>query len=174
MFEKIKEYLYWRKDPTGKLFYLNKFPGLKIGENCSFIGKNISFSSEPYLIKLGNDVRVSCDVLFVTHDGGTFIFRKENPDICIYGSIEIGNNVFIGARAIILPNVKIGDNCIIGAGSIVTHDINDNTIAAGIPAKTICTTEEYLIKNKDFFTYILNRSYLEKKEYLLNNKTANL
>lgn len=53
------------------------------------------------------------------------------------GPIRIGNNVWIGARATILPNVKIGDNCIIAAGAVVTKDVEPNTIVGGVPAKLI-------------------------------------
>ena len=51
--------------------------------------------------------------------------------------IKIGNNVWSGANAIILPGVEIGDNCIIGAGSVVTHDIANDSVAFGNPAKII-------------------------------------
>ena len=130
----IKKYLIYfiksRKDSSLTSYY--RWIGAKIGNNCSFVGRNISFSSEPYLITLGDNVRVSFDVAFVTHDGGTHILRKEIPNASLYGTITVGNNVFIGARAIIMPNVKIGNNCIIGAGSIVTKDVEDGTIVAGI------------------------------------------
>ncbi len=66
------------------------------------------------------------------------------------GPIEIGNNVFIGARSIILYNVKIGNNCIIGAGSIVTKDIPDNSVAVGVPAKVIGTFDSTLKKLEDY------------------------
>ena len=49
----------------------------------------------------------------------------------------MGNNVWIGGGAIILPGVTIGDNVVIGAGSIVTKDIPDNVIAAGNPYRVI-------------------------------------
>ena len=51
--------------------------------------------------------------------------------------VVIGNDVWIGTRAIILPGVRIGDGAIIGAGSIVTHDVDPYAIVAGNPAKTI-------------------------------------
>lgn len=47
------------------------------------------------------------------------------------GRIDIGNDVFIGASSIVLPNVKIGDKVIVGAGSIVTKDIPDNSVVVG-------------------------------------------
>ena len=53
------------------------------------------------------------------------------------GCITIGNNVWIGAGAIILPNVKIGDGVVIGAGSVVTKSFASNQIIAGVPAKSI-------------------------------------
>ncbi len=66
------------------------------------------------------------------------------------GTIEIGDNVFIGARSIILYNVKIGNNCIIGAGSIVTKDIPDNSVAVGVPAKVIGKYEDIVKKYKKY------------------------
>jgi acetyltransferase-like isoleucine patch superfamily enzyme len=51
--------------------------------------------------------------------------------------VFVGNDVTIGANAIILPGVTIGDGAIIGAGAIVTHDVSPYTIAAGVPAKTL-------------------------------------
>ena len=53
------------------------------------------------------------------------------------GCITIGNNVWIGAGAIILPNVKIEDGVIIGAGSVVTRSFSANQIIGGVPAKLI-------------------------------------
>ena len=66
------------------------------------------------------------------------------------GCIEIGDNVMIGARTLILPNVKIGSNVIIGAGSIVTKDIPDNVLAVGNPCRVLRElTEEDLHRNWD-------------------------
>jgi acetyltransferase-like isoleucine patch superfamily enzyme len=52
-------------------------------------------------------------------------------------AIEIGENVWIGARVIVMPGVTIGDDCAIGAGSVVTHDVPPKSLAAGVPAKVI-------------------------------------
>lgn len=165
MLEKIRYLYYLKKDSSGTLYYRKM--GVDIGDESTFIGDNINFGSEPYLIKIGNGVRVSYDVCFVTHDGGTFILRKENPNLCIYGPISVGDNTFIGARTIILPNVHIGNNVIIGAGSIVTKDIPSGEVWAGVPAKKICTLFEYKKKNENKFSYILNKNYKEKKKILL-------
>jgi len=58
------------------------------------------------------------------------------------GKIVLGDNVWVGASVIILPNVTIGNNVIVGAGSVVTKDIKDNLIVGGVPAITIKKREE--------------------------------
>lgn len=64
------------------------------------------------------------------------------------GGVKVGNNVFVGADTVILPSVTIGNNVIIGAHSTVTHDITDNSVVVGSPAKIICSLDEYLGKEK--------------------------
>jgi serine acetyltransferase len=63
-----------------------------------------------------------------------------------FGRVKISDNVYIGARVILMPGVTVGQNCIIGAGSIVTKDIPDNSLAVGSPARVIKTTSEYAEK----------------------------
>lgn len=111
------------------------------------IGK-IDFGSEPYLIKIGKRVTLTDRVQFITHDGGTWVFRRreECKDINRYGSIEILNDSFIGIGSIILPGVKIGPNSVVAAGSVVTKDVPANTIFGGNPAKFICDIETYIKK----------------------------
>jgi galactoside O-acetyltransferase len=53
--------------------------------------------------------------------------------------VRIGNNVWIGANAVIQPGITIGDNSVIGAGSVVTRDIPANVVAAGIPCRVMKT-----------------------------------
>ena len=122
--------------------------GMVEGKRVSVMGR-VKFGSEPYLIKLGDDVRISFDVTFVNHDGGTWAFRdrKEYRDVIKYGRIEVGNRTFIGCKSIIMPGVHIGERCVIGAGSVVTKDVPDGMVACGVPAKVIMTTEEYARKS---------------------------
>lgn len=144
--------------------------GVQIGENCDFVTPP-DFSSEPYLIKIGNNTTISFDVAFVTHDAATRVIRNlpdGDPKTVIYGPIEVGNNCFIGCRTTILSNVKIGNNSIIGACSLVNRDIPANVVAAGNPCKVICTLDEYREKHKDDFLYMVSLPYEEKKAYLMD------
>lgn len=114
--------------------------GVKVGNDCRFYSCNVF--SEPYLLEIGDNVIISGEVLFVTHDGSIYLMKKELPNIMgFYGKIKIGNNCFIGMRAVILPNVQIGDNCIIGAGAVVTQSFPDNSVIMGNPAKVAFKTE---------------------------------
>jgi acetyltransferase-like isoleucine patch superfamily enzyme len=137
------KYRIYMSNPVTQYEVYRKYYGVKIGKNSRFTGKNISFGSEPYLISIGDNVTIAAGVAFETHDGGVGVFRNEYKDINIFGEIIIGNNVFIGHRAIIMPGIRIGDNVVIGAGSIVTKDIPSNVVVAGIPAKILKTYTDY-------------------------------
>ena len=63
-------------------------------------------------------------------------------DYELISPITIGNNVWIGSSAIVLPGVSIGDNSIIGAGSVVTRSVPTDSLAIGSPAKVVRTITE--------------------------------
>ena len=67
---------------------------LRFGKNCTISTKN--FSAEPFLITIGDNVRILKGVSFYTH-GAMWIFREEYPNLDYFGKINIGNNCFIGA-----------------------------------------------------------------------------
>lgn len=106
----------------------------------------ISWSTEPWIITLGNNVHITEGVKFLTHDGGTLLYRNRVPDLEITKPIVVGNDVYIGNNAIILPGVTIGNNVIIGAGAVVSKDIPDNSVAVGVPARVIKTADDYFEK----------------------------
>ena len=147
--------------------------GVKIGSGCSLVGR-VEWGSEPYLIEIGDNVRITDGVAFVTHDGGIHVLRRNwnghtvLPVADVFGRIKVGNNVFVGIRTIIMPGVTIGDNAIIGAGSIVTKDVPSNTVVCGVPAKTVRTLEEYAEKIKHRAVPTKGMNEEEKREYLSN------
>lgn len=161
--QKIKK----RKNPIK--YWRNK--GVKIGKECE-INPGASFGSEPYLISIGNHVRVNIGVNFITHDGGCWVFRTSDKinnaeKIDLFGEIRVGNNVHIGSNSFIMPGVTIGDNCIIGCCAVVTKDIPNNSVAAGIPARVIESIDDYYLKHQKDFSYIKHFDEIEKKKYLL-------
>lgn len=86
------------------------------------------------MIELADNVRLSFNVTFVTHDGGTWAFRdnKRYADVIRYGKIYVGEHTFIGTGVIIMPGVTIGKRCVIGAGAVITRDIPANSVAVCI------------------------------------------
>jgi acetyltransferase-like isoleucine patch superfamily enzyme len=137
--------------------------GMKIGHNCLFV--TMSFSTEPYLIEIGNHVGIAGGTDFITHDGAIWCFREELNNADIFGKIKIGNNVFIGNSCTILPNTIIGDNCIVGAGSVVRGKFPDNSVIVGNPAKVI------MKMSIQKFLYLQNPGLLQTKNLSFEKKT---
>jgi acetyltransferase-like isoleucine patch superfamily enzyme len=153
---------------------LAKILGVKLGENCNLATKE--WDSEPYLVSLGNNVHTSHNVNFVTHDGSMRVIRNLYPEYKnadLFGRINIGNNVFIGINTTILPNTTIDDNVIIGAGSLVKGHYKSNSVYGGVPAKYICSIEEYKEKNKDKFDDTKHMNKKQKKLYLYKKYNLN-
>lgn len=116
--------------------------GVRFGAECRILTRY--FGSEPFLIHLGDRVTLSRDVMFINHDGATCLARDDRGRRQKFGRITIGSDVFVGARTMLLPGVKIGDRCVIGAGSVVTRSVPPGTVAAGNPARAICTFDELM------------------------------
>lgn len=152
---------------------LAKKEGLVVDSGVSVMG-GVSFGTEPYLIHLHKNCRISIGVTFITHDGGTWAFRNDNEKfkhVIKYGKIEVGEYSFVGAKSTILPGVTIGDHCVIGAGSLVNKDVPNGSVVAGVPARFICTTDEYAEKClKNMPSDFDEAEYLKnKKEYLISH-----
>jgi acetyltransferase-like isoleucine patch superfamily enzyme len=109
--------------------------GVSVGTGCRIYSKN--FGSEPWLVEIGDEVTISGDVSFITHDGSGWLVHDDRGRRFRYGKIVIGNHVFVGAGSIILPGVNIGHRVVIGAGSVVTRSIPPETVVAGNPARII-------------------------------------
>ena len=122
--------------------------GVVVGSNCRIY--SYEFGTEPWLISIGDRVTLSSRVSLLTHDGSGWLMRDESGRRYNFGRIDIGNDVFIGLGAIIMPGVRIGDNCIVGAGSVVTKSIPSGSVVAGNPARLIGSYEDQLLKMKDW------------------------
>jgi acetyltransferase-like isoleucine patch superfamily enzyme len=120
-----------------RIKYLRKL-GIRIGERCRV--RTLDFSTEPYLIEIGDHVAIAAGTQFITHDGATWVFEDDVDGGGIFGKIVIGNNVFIGINCIILSNTTISDNCIVGAGSVVRGYFPENSVIAGNPAQIVSKT----------------------------------
>lgn len=119
--------------------------GMTVGENFARLNGVILDPAHCWLIEIGNNVTMAPRVHVLCHDAST----KQFIGYTKTGGVKIGNNVFVGADTVILPGVTIGNNVIIGAHSTVTHDIPDNSVVVGSPAKIMCSLDEYLEKEKN-------------------------
>ncbi len=122
--------------------------GVEVGRD-TIIGDNAFLDGRDKL-KIGDHVDIASQVLIYNseHDLSAEDFHATN------GHVEIGDYVFIGPRAIILPGVKIGKGAVVAAGAVVTKDVDDFAIVGGVPAKVIGER-----KNKDPH-YVLGRARL--------------
>lgn len=138
----VKELLYRLRGEytTEKLVSM----GMKVGKNFGRLNGVILDPSHCWLIEIGDHVTLAPRVHILCHDASTKTFLNYTK----IGRVTIGDNVFIGAESVVLPGVTIGNNVIVGANSTVTHDVPDNTVVAGSPARVICTLEEYLNKER--------------------------
>lgn len=107
-------------------------PGVGLGERC-VINQGCLLDGRRFAIRVGNDVSIGPEAAILTlgHD-------PRSPDFADRGGpVFIGNHVWIGYRAIVLPGVTIGEGAVVGAGSVVTRDVPAFAIVAGNPARLI-------------------------------------
>jgi maltose O-acetyltransferase len=140
----------------------SKKAGIQIG-NRTFIGQSCFLDVSEGII-IGDEVAVSNEACIYTHNSYLNVL---DGFPCKNAPVEIGSNVHIGARAIILPGVKIGDNCVIGAGTIVAKDIPSNSLYIGRNGTEILKRDYYPKPvDKDNIKKILEQIVLEYKERL--------
>ncbi|TPH18954.1 acyltransferase [Litorilituus lipolyticus] len=149
--------------------------GMKVGQKTKFVGTQV-FGSEPYLISIGSNCLLTDNIAFNTHDGGIQVpLISEGSDLptiysrySLVGRVELGDNVFVGTRTIFLPNTKVGSNVVIAAGSVVKGDIPSNIVIGGVPAREICTIEDYYEKHINNLLIINNTNLsLDSKKKLV-------
>lgn len=115
-------------------------PSITIGDNCS-IGEYNHITSA-HKITIGNGLLTGRYVMITDNSHGGLSVEEagippQKRDLKTKGEVVIGNNVWIGDKAIILPGVHIGDNVIVAANSAVTHDVPSNCVVAGAPARVV-------------------------------------
>lgn len=110
-----------------------------------------------FLIEIGSNVTMSIRVTLLAHDAST----KKSLGYTKIGKIHIGDNVFIGANATVLPGVCVGNNSVVGANSVVTKNVPENTVVAGNPARVVCSLSEFKEKNSAIMqkTRVFGREY---------------
>ncbi|MBQ8001822.1 MAG: glycosyltransferase [Clostridia bacterium] len=128
---------------------------IEIGNN-SAIGQNARISG-PLII--GDDVMMGPNVSIFTQNHETEnIYKPMRLQTAPKEKVTIGNDVWIGANAVILPGVTIGNGTIIGAGAVVTRDVPDFAVVGGVPAKVIKMREERSDLPKLKVLYLINHA----------------
>lgn len=139
--------------------------GVHFGRNLKIYG-TMHYGSEPWIISIGNNVYLTNNICFITHDGGTLLFRDRVPDLEITKPITIGDNVYIGVNVTIMPGVTIGNNVVVGACSVITKDVPDNCVVAGNPARVIRDIDSYFEKLQQQSLHVGHLSAAEKDKAL--------
>lgn len=137
---------YWRsrfKSAGSKIYIMGNtqfsYPkNISLGSNV-FIHHGCEMDATNGKIVIGSSVSIGQDCLILTTN---HIFNDHKKPIRLQGilteqNVEIGDDVWIGARATILPNVKINRGAIIAAGAVVTKNVEPYSIVGGVPAKHI-------------------------------------
>jgi acetyltransferase-like isoleucine patch superfamily enzyme len=127
------EYLYMSKQvEVGRGGFNNQEAIVCIGDHVGIFENVLINPNSP--VTIGNDVGIGTEVMIWTHGAWLDITQGFPAD---FGPVTIGDNVWIPARTIMLPNTSIGSNTVIGIGSIITKPIPSNVMAAGTPCKVI-------------------------------------
>lgn len=113
-------------------FYTDCGKNITIGKNV-FINMGCKFQDQGGIC-IGDEVLIGHNAVLATLN---HVKSPAHRSSMIPAPIHIGNRVWIGSNATILPGVTIGDGAIVAAGAVVSRDVPENTIVAGVPAKVV-------------------------------------
>lgn len=113
--------------------------GVVVGEGV-WIGRNCSIDfTEPSLLSIGRDSILAPGAVILTHDAS----MKLSTGFTRVAAVSVGERVFVGYRATVLPGVTIGDGAVVGAGALVRDDVPAGAIVAGNPARVVGQTRDF-------------------------------
>jgi acetyltransferase-like isoleucine patch superfamily enzyme len=147
--------------------------GVKVGEGSRIYTR--SFSGEPWLVSIGDRVTVAPGVDFITHDASSCLLQDGKGRRYRYARITVGNDVFIGAKAVILPGVRIGNRVIVAAGSVVNRSIPDNCVVGGNPARFLRSFDEFELRGLATFrseAEMRGKTFRQRVDSIVDETTA--
>ncbi|AOY01890.1 DapH/DapD/GlmU-related protein [Jeongeupia sp. USM3] len=141
----------WAESGNDRYIRYLRRKGVRIGHGVNFFDprNTVIDITRPSLVQIGNNVQITRGFLLLTHGYDWYVLRNLYGEVyASSGRVTIGNNVFFGFNVTLLKGVSIGDNCIIGTGAVVTRSIPANSVVAGVPARVICSIDEYRDKRR--------------------------
>lgn len=152
----LKELFMWkvRGDRPAKA-YIKR--GMVVGKNFHMEPRCHLDYDHCWLITIGDNVHLGPGVTIIAHDA----FTKRDLGYARVARVNIGNNVYFGVNAMVLPGVTIGNNCMIGSYAVVTRDVPDNSIVAGNPGAVVGTFEGYINRHRKVLEegFVFDESY---------------
>jgi len=119
--------------------------GMKIGKGVNMPMSTGIDTPHCFLISIGDNCGFGEECVILAHDA----MPNEYIDATKIGKVIIHESCHFGSRTLILPGVEVGPRSVVGSNSVVATDIPPNSVAAGNPAKVICTMDEYLEKHRE-------------------------
>lgn len=118
--------------------------GMRIGEGVNLPASTWIDDNHAFLISIGDHCGFGEQCLILAHDAQ----MNEYIDATRIGRVVIHPSCHIGSRTVILPGIEMGPRTIVGANSVVSRTLPPETVCAGLPAKVICTLDEYLARHR--------------------------